>query len=79
MTKFKSVEDIEISLEEGLDGIESIEIDVEEPKGGYMKPTPPELKAKAFEMYMNHVTYEVIAKETGIKKTTLSSWASREG
>ena len=76
--KFKSTEDTEISLEEALDGVDVIEVGVEESKGGFMKPHDPLLKTKAFEMYMNHVKYESISLELGVKKTTISSWATRE-
>ena len=42
------------------------------------KPIDPVLRAKAFEMYMCHHTYDEISKETGIKKGTLLSWSGKE-
>lgn len=71
------IEDVEISAEEALDGVEGI--DVAEPirTGGVVQPIPIEVRENAFKLYMEHWTYPEICKELNIKKDTLGSWIKR--
>lgn len=42
------------------------------------KPIDKTLRAKAFELYMTHHTWDQIVEMTGIKRGTLLSWAGKE-
>lgn len=42
------------------------------------KPIDKTLRAKAFELYMTHHTWDQIIEMTGIKRGTLLSWAGKE-
>lgn len=69
----------EHTTEPATEQLESIEV-IGVPKKTFAdkKPIDPVLRAKAFEMYMCHHTYDEICKETGIKKGTLLSWSGKE-
>lgn len=76
--KTTTVEEIEMSAEEALEGVESVEVAEKGKTGGTTTPLPRETKEAAYRLYMDHWTYSQICKELSIKHNTLAAWVSRE-
>lgn len=77
--KIETIEDVAVSLEEALDGVEVIEITAEEKRGGRAAEKDIVKFEAAYRLYMQHNTYSDICQQLDLKMNTLTSWVRREG